>query len=258
MPASTLPGNLGFPRLLSTAGGGTALTTTRAFIAVPQGISNLIIIPRNFSTAVVAKVSLNPWITVISTNDAMRSNPTVQSNAAQDGATGTLVTLSSLPTLANGGAVYIGASNPFSALQATVVAANSGGGTMAVTYWNGSTFTNITPTDNTTNMSTSGSITWTVPTDWVKADLGSILALGQPRIGVTSTGYWIRIATSAAYDSSVTLSSLYALGQYGDSGGMEIPEGFVYQTSVSANTTGNISALTDAGTANLIVDGFTY
>lgn len=256
MPAPTLPASLGYPRLLSAADGGTDLTTTPVFIAVPQEVTNVILITRNFESGVanVATISLNPWITVISTLDGMATSPSVQSAAAQDGVAGTVVTLSNLPTLANGGAVYIGANKPFSALQADVVAPNGGGGTMAVTYWNGTAWTTITPTDNTANFANDGSITWTVPTDWVKANLQTAIAYGAPRVGLTNTAFWVRIATSAVYDASVTLASLYALGQYGHSGGLEAPEGYVFQEQTA--DVGNISASTDAGTANLIVNGF--
>lgn len=242
------------PRCSEPQYGGTALSTTRAFIAIPAGIGSVIVTPRNFTTAVVAKVAFNPYITVIKTLDSMSTPPTDYSEAAQDGATGTLVTLSSLPTLANGGAVYVGAEALFGGLMATVVSANSGGGTMAVTYWDGDSWANITPTDGTTNMSATGLITWTVPTDWAKVSLTT--ALGRVFAGTGRDQFWVRIATSAAYDSSTTLSSLYAYNQYADAL-PELASGQVFQTAINrAQNGGNLQALTDAGTANLIVNGY--
>lgn len=250
----TYPAYIGNGRLLSTADGGTALSTTRAFIAIPAGINSVILTPRNFATAVVAQVALNPFISVIKTNDAMGTAPVDYSENAQDGAAGTLVTLSSLPTLANGGALYVGAEALFGGLMATVVAANSGGGTMAVTYWDGDSWANITPTDGTANMANTGLITWTVPTDWTPVPL--VTALNRIWAGLGTPKYWVRIATSAAYDASVTLSSLYAYNQYADAL-PELASGQVFQTAINrAQNGGCIQALTDAGTANLIVNGY--
>lgn len=254
MPAQILPAYPGYGRLLSTSLGTSLGAAVPAFVQIPPGIDNLSLLPRNFTTAVVAKISLNPFITVLSTQDGMATNPLNQSAAAQDGATGTLVTLSSLPTLANGGAVYVGANAPFLGLSATVVATNSGGGTMAVTYWNGTAWTNITPSDATTNMSASGFISWTIPTDWTSVNLQTAISLGAPRSGVTSNQFWVRIATSAVYDASVTLSSLLALGQFATTGGFELPAGEIM--SFARGDIGNISALVDAGTGFLVVNGF--
>ena len=244
----------GNSRLLSAADGGTALSTTTAFIAIPAGTKAVNIMPRNFTTAVVVEVSLNPFITVVKTLDSMSTAPADYSENAQDGVAGTLVTLSSLPTLANGGAVYVGAEDFFAGLQATVVNGSGGAGAMAVTYWDGNSWENITPTDNTTNLNASGSITWTVPTDWAKVNLGQALTSRIfPPIGTEQ--YWIRIATSAAYDATTTLSSLYALNRYSTQ--MELVTGQEYKVAINRPFNGGvIQAATAAGTANLIVNSF--
>lgn len=253
MGTGTYPAYIGNSRLLSTAGGGTALTTTDAFIAIPPGINAVTITPRNFATAVVAEVALNPFLSVIKTLDALGTAPVDYSEEAQDGDAATLVTLSSLPTLANGGAIYVGADDLFGGLQATVVSTNSGGGTMAVHYWNGTAWTDISPTDNTTNLNASGSVTWTVPTAWVAASLSSILNRIWKPIGREQ--YWIRITTSVAYDASVTLSSLYARNRYATQ--MELASGQVFQTAINrAQNGGCIQAAVDAVTGNLIVNGY--
>lgn len=254
----TNPAFLGQPRLLSTAAGGTALTTTRGHIAVPPGIRHVILSTRNYATAVVAKVQFNPYLRILVTMDAMATDPTDASENAQDGVAATVVTLSSLPTLANGGAVYIGAADMFSGIQVDVNAADGGADTMAVTYWDGDSWANITPTDNTSNWGSDGSVTWTVPTDWAKTTLREALALGFPRKGTGGEQlYWTRFVTSAALDASTTLSSIYSLNRYGDSGAMELASGQVFQTKIERKFNGgNISALTDAGTANLIVNGY--
>ena len=252
--AGTYPAYIGNGRLLSAAGGGTALSTTRAFIAIPAGINAVTVTPRNFATAVVAKVALNPFIAVIKTEDGMNTPPADYSENAQDGVAGTLVTLSSLPTLANGGALYVGAVVPFGGLMATIVAGDGGAGDLDVDYWNGSSWADISPTDGTSNMASTGLITWTVPTAWAITSLTAALdrifpAIGQPM-------YWVRLSTTVAYDSSVTLSSLYAYNRYADAL-PELASGQVWQTAINRmQNGGNIQALTDAGTANLIVNGY--
>jgi hypothetical protein len=252
--AGTYPAYIGNGRLLSAADGGTALSTTRAFIAIPAGINSVIITPRNFATAVVAQVALNPFIAVIKTNDAMATAPTDYSENAQDGAAGTLVTLSSLPTLANGGALYVGAADTFGGLMATVVAGDGGAGDLDVDYWDGDSWADITPTDGTANMANTGLITWTVPTDWAKTSL--VTALNRIWAPLGQNLYWVRLSTTVAYDASVTLSSLYAYNKYADAL-PELASGQVFQTAINRpQNGGNIQALTDAGTANLIVNGY--
>src|SRR3990167_10885656 len=93
----------GEERVASTAGGGTALTTTAAFIRLPRITKYIGMVPRNFATAVVAKYHLNPWLTILKTADALATAPTDYSNAGQDlSAAAAGVVLSSLDTLANG------------------------------------------------------------------------------------------------------------------------------------------------------------
>lgn len=250
----TYPGYIGNGRLLSAADGGTALSTTRAFIAIPAGIQSVSITPRDFTTAVVAQIALNPFIAVIKTNDGMATAPVDYSENAQDGAAGTLVTLSSLPTLANGGALYVGAADTFGGLMATIVAGDGGAGDLEVDYWDGDSWADITPTDGTANMANTGLITWTVPTDWAKTSL--VTALNRIWTPLGQNLHWVRLSTTVAYDSSVTLSSLYAYNKYAD----VLPEyvtGVPFNTAINrAQNGGCIQAATDAGTAKLIVNGF--
>lgn len=254
MAYGTYPGSRGTPRLLSTAAGGTALSTTRAFIAIPAGIRHLRLDPRNFSTAVVAKVALNPHLVVLKTNDAMATDPTDYSENAQDGDVATLVTLSDMPTLANGGALYIGADDLFAGLQIDVVSADGGAGAIAVHYWDGNSWETITPTDNTSNMGSDGSITWTVPTDWAKGFLSDILS--TYRKGTTRELFWVRISTATAYDASTTLASIYPINRRNDAV-QELVAGLPFETEIDrAKNGGSIHVVTDAGTANLIVTGY--
>jgi len=259
MPQDTNAAYLGAPRRLSAATG-TVINTTRAHIAIPAGIRNIVATPNTFVTGVVAQISLNPFIHIIKTTDAMATNPTDYAEQAQDGATGTLVTFSSQPTLANGGAIYVGAVIPFGGMNIIVVNGSGGAGAMAVTYWDGTTWSNITPTDGTTNMNASGDITWAIPaasTPWIAAPLQQILGLGLPRGPIPSGDlYWVRIATSAAYDATTTLSAMYSISQYANAV-TELPTGVPFPTEVIRPFNGgNLQAIMNAGTGLLLVNGY--
>lgn len=105
-------GAVGEFRTASTAAGGTALTTTATFIAIPDGTHHVFITPRNFATAVVAKVAFNPYIQVLKTANSMVAF-TDYSKYAQDGDAATDVDLDSLDTLANGDFLLVGSELPF-------------------------------------------------------------------------------------------------------------------------------------------------
>jgi len=249
---------LGNSRLLSAAAPGTALTTTRAHIAIPPGIKHVKLMPNTFATSgVVAKFAFNPYLRVVITMDAMATDPTDASENVQDGVAATVATLSSLPTLANGGAIYIGAADMFSGFYVDSTTADGGAGTMAVTYWDGNSWEDITPTDNTSNWGTDGIVNWTVPSAWATATLRDALALTVPR---KHTGgeelYWVRVVTSAALDSDTTVTAIYAINRYADATSGVIA-GESYTTAINrAKNGGNLQALTDVGTANLLVTGY--
>ena len=180
-PSEIVAGPLGEGRVASTASGGTALTTTATFIRLPRVTSHIILTPRNFSTAVVARFHLNPWLTVLKSTDSVVTAPTSYSNTAQDlSASAGGVVLSALPTLANGGLVLVGANLPFRGVNVVVSDLNAVVSTLAVTYRKtDDTWADITPTDGTktggnTTFGQNGNVTWTVPTDWQMERLADI------------------------------------------------------------------------------------
>src|SRR3990167_7981445 len=125
----------GEERLASTAGGGTALSTTAAFIRLPRYTKYISMVGRNFATAVVAKYHLNPWLTILKTADALVTAPTDYSNAGQDlSASAAGVVLSSLDTLANGDFLLVGAEFPFRGVLCDVNAANGTASVLTVAY----------------------------------------------------------------------------------------------------------------------------
>ena len=261
MATEIYSGPLGEVRTISTAGGGTALTTTAAYIHIIPGTNWLALTARNFSTAVVAKFALNPFLIVIKTTDALVAvgNLTDYSNEAQDGLASTDVTLSSLTA---GAFVYIGSHVPFRGVTIDVDAANSTASTdLTVKYWNGSAWASISATDNTVSggisLAQDGTVTWTVPSTWVPVSLraaGDTL-LFAPADLVNPKIYWTRWEWDATMDSATTLNSIIALNrdtaQYG-----ELISGQSFETAVHRGRGGvaAVEALTDAGTANLVVN----
>lgn len=246
---------------LAGASKGVACTTTATKTVLPLGSKFLSMTGRNYSTAVVIRVNLNPWLTVIKTTDllATKANMTDYSEAAQDSSTSTDVVLSSLDTLANLGAVYIGSHVPFSGLTVDVDSANATAATLAVTYWDGSSWADITPTDGTASggatFAQDGDITWTIPAAWVTGKLETAVATAAKRIGLFQQElYWVRLAVSAALDSSTTLNSITSINR--DTAYAELVAGVPWEQSVTVGPGGisSVTALTDAGTANLLLN----
>lgn len=258
MATETLNGPLGEWRAASTAGGGTALTTTAVRIPLPRNAKQVQLIPRNFATAVVVQFNTNPFLTILKTADALATEPTDYSDNAQDLSTGTKVDLSSLSTAANLDFVYVGAEVPFAGVEIDVQSTNGNASVLTVKYWNGA-WTDITATDGTANggatFGQDGNVTWTLPTDWVQATLRGI---GDTTLaaGVLNTAnlFWTRWQVSAALDATTDQNSWIAINR--STAYAEIPAGFSQEFACTVGPGGifAVQAKTDAGTANLIVN----
>lgn len=250
---------LGEVRAASTASGGTALTTAAVFVQVPDGTRYAFVTARNFSTAVVARLAFNPYLVVLKTTDNLATATDYSANA-QDGSTSTKVTLNSLDTAANTNYLYVGAHIPFRGVAIDVVATNSVASVLTVKYWTGSAWTDITATDGTVSAATSfaqdGNVTWTVPTDWTAASLATI---ASPVPGATvqyrSTElFWTRWQVSVAFDATTDAASMLAMNRstaYSEWIANQTIEMGWYK---GVGGLGCIEALTDAGTANLLVN----
>lgn len=222
-------------------------------------------IPRNYQGgAVVVKFNFNPYLTVFKSTDALvtQTNITDYSDNAQDNSTSTDVTLSSLDTLANGDALYVGSWTPFGGLTVDVDATNSTASVLTVHYWNGSAWTDISATDGTDNAGATfgqdGSITWTVPAAWASVALQDTATTIIRGVGIlTAPQYWVRLSVSAALDSSTTQNSIIAINR--DTTYGEIPAGMSIEQGITVGPGGfySITALTDAGSASLIVNCWT-
>lgn len=249
------------------AASGVALTTTLATVGLPINTEWLSLEGRNFSTAVVIRYALCPYLTVLRTQDRLATAPTDASDNAQDDDATTSVTLSSQSTWANGDALYVGSHIPFRGVSVDVDAANGNAATMLVNYWNSSSWVTITATDNTASggatLAQDGTITWAVPTAWVTGTLREIAARQGDDSDLVNTLYfpgaerqlyWARFEVSAELDSSVTLDSIHALSR--STAYAEITTGKPSEFWVRRGTggIGAVEALTNAGTANLLVN----
>lgn len=266
--SDSFPGGINEARAASSAGGGTALTNAAALIQIPNGVSHLTLAAWNWAAScVVTKYALNPYLAILFSNDAFAAAPVDNSNAAQDADTTTNAVFSALKTLANGGAIYIGAGVPFRGMRGVSVGANANAAVLTVKYWNGTAWTDITATDGTASggktFAQNGDITWTVPTAWARATLRSILqvlATDTPcKMFVASEVplYWLRLEVNAVLSATVTLSSLVAMNR--STAYAELLEGDKLQCRISKAIGGiaAVEALTDQGTASLIVNGYT-
>lgn len=236
---------------------GVSLTTTAAFIQIPKGTQHLFLTPRNFTTAVVARVALNPYLVVLKTVDALATAPTDYSESAQDGDTSTDVDLSSLSTAANSDFLYVGSHRPFRGVNCDIDAANANASVLTVKYWDGSAWTSISATDGTASggatMAVDGNVTWTIPTAWTSA---SLLGTGDTTVSFPFAGnklYWTRWEVSVALDSTTTLNSMLALAPSTNYFELSANQNFELGITKGPEGVGCIEALTDAGTGNLAV-----
>lgn len=267
----TLPAQLGEIRALSTAAGGTALTTTLGYLAIPANVTHLWLEGRNYAaSAIVAQVILNPYLIILRTHD----NLTVaydESDVAQDGDAATEVVLDALSTAANGDYLYVGSHLPFAGVRVDMSAdaseVNTEVNTLTVNYWNGSSWVTASATDGSTSggasMAVDGSVTWTVPVNWKSASLlaiGEISSAQQPAAGVPYRDipmYWTRWQWSAAMSATVRADQLLAINR--STAYAELVTGRLYEFSVFRGF-GGIGCLqmkTDTGTANLVVNAAT-
>lgn len=228
---------------------GVSLSTTAAYIQFPAGTRHLFLTPRNFSTAVVARIAFLPYLAVLKVSGG---TVTDYSAEAQDGSTGTSAVLSSLATT---DFVYIGAAVPFAGVTIDIDSANDNASVLSVDYWDGNSWEDITPTDGTDvagdTLKQDGAVTWTIPADWEPT---SLRLAGAPKGPFTGNKfYWTRWSVSAALDSSTTADHMLAIPR--STAYFELQAGQALETRVTVGPEGisGLVGLTDAGTSNLVV-----
>ncbi len=261
MATEILAGQLGDLRSYSTAAGGTALSTTSVFIPFPANAYHLIATPRNFSTAVVAKMALCPHLVVLKTLDGMATAPVDYTSAANDADAGTDIVVSALDTLANGDFLLVGSYSQYRGVYIDVDSTNTnsaGTATTSVFYNASKVWTDTSAMDGTNSTMTfavDGLVYWTLPTAWTLATLKELYPQTPDSKYSDLKMYWTRWSVSAALaDTSITFNSMLAANRsqlYS-----EWISGQVLEERITTGLGGwsGLEALTDAGTANLIVN----
>lgn len=271
------PGALGEMRAASTAGGGTALTTTASLIMLPDGTKQIAVVARNFSgTTNVVKMAINPFLEIIKTTDALvtEANQTIYSHRAQNPAQAAgSVVLSSLNTFVNNNFLMIGSWLPFRGVKVDVQATNSNASVLLVEYWNGTAWVTTAATDGTASAGATfgqdGDVTWTVPSAWVAASphspnptspntaVPAFIGAGLLKDVGNIPQFWTRWSVSAALDSSTTVNSILAYNRSTSYSEFIAGQGLEEAVAKGPGGVGCIEALTDLGTANLIVNAYT-
>lgn len=240
---------------------GTVLGTTAVYTQFPLKTHRLTITPTTFTTAVVVRLLLNPWLTVLKTTDNMSSPPIDYSNAAQDNDTDTSVDVSSLSTLANGDFLLVGSHVPFRGVYFDVDGTNAAGtATVAVYYWNGghwiTTGATVTGIRTTAVWDKDGLVYWTVPSAWQPTTFSHLYSsISDKKYYSDVPLYWTRWEVDAAItDTSVTIDSMFAANK--STAYAELASGQMLSADIEHGLggIGCIEALTDAGTATLIVN----
>ena len=257
---NVIPVELTELRAASTASGGSALTTTLSHITLATpgfGADYMSITPRNFSGAAVVRYLLNPYLKIFYTTDGGLANDNITdiSDEMQDG-DATDHPLDDFP-LTGTGFVYVGARVPFSGVAITMGDKNDDPTTIKVNYWNGGGWTDTGDVDGTDvggdSMKQDGSVTWTVPTAWTSAALATTGdTLPSEAEGLHDNLFWTRWEWSAALDVSIDIRTMLAINRSTNYG--EYIEGQTVEFKVSDRELATVQALTNAGTANLLVN----
>jgi len=246
---------------VASAANGTALTTTAAFISLFPGTNLLRITPRNAVTAVVVRYALNPWLTVLRTADALVTVASLldASRNLQDNDTATVLNLDSFDTVTNNRFIYIGSHIQFRGVRVIIGNTNSNASVLTVKYWNGSAWVTISATDNTAaagaTFAATANVTWNVPSAWAVTSLNAAgdTLLRAPAELMDPQLYWTRWEVNGIFDASVTVTGMQAMNRVTTYDELDIALGDAMRVFVGPKGTGCIEALTDAGTASLIV-----
>ena len=262
----TLPARINDFRSASTAGGGTALTSTKGLISIPFGSESLHLTPRSFAAgAEVVQFLLSPWLHIVHSTDLLVSPSgfTNHTEEFQDG-DATDVTFASWDTLANGGVMYVGSEVPFRGVSVVVgTTVQTVVSTLTIKYPQApAVWVDLVNSEGTkvTNdcLQQDGDETWTMPAAglWSRT---SLKALGET---TRSDGpflqelYWTRWELSAAGTANFQLRQIRGLNRSTKYG--ELAEGVPVNLGLQDRRVSAIEAKTDDGTANLIVNVGTY
>ena len=134
---------------------------------------------------------------------------------------------------------------------------NNTASVLTVNYWNGGAWTAISETDGTetggnTAFAQDGSVTWTVPAAWARA---SLVAIGDTALKASWSMqplYWTRWEVSATTEATWAILQMRSLNR--STAYAELLEGQVFECGLAGDLVACVEALTDAGTANVVVN----
>ncbi len=247
-------------RAASTASGGSALTTTLSHITLATpgfGANYMSITPRSFSGAGVVRYLLNPYLTIFYTTDAGLDldnladiSDEMQNGDAVDHA------LDDFP-ITGTGFIYVGAPVPFGGAAITMGDKNDDAAVLTVKFRASGAWISTSASDGTDDtgdsMKQDGSVTWTASANWVSTSLAAIsetLPSAAPHLH--DNLYWTRWEWSAALDASIDIRTMLAINR--STAYAEYIEGQTVEFKMSDRELATVQALTDAGTANLVVN----
>lgn len=199
-----------------------ALTTTLASLGIPPAYHQAII----YVPSTDFRLHVNPAIKSVRYYDASNSagarfeatgttvNGLTRDMTDRDTATGTGTAMDSGATA---DFVYVCFADIVGGMRVTIGSANGTASVLAGGYWNGSAWTALTITDGTespggTTLGATGSVTWTVPTDWKSASLRGDAVVSDDD-APPDTGFWARFSWSVALDSDTEIDELWSLNR---------------------------------------------
>ena len=258
---NAMPPELTELRAVSTANGGTALTTALGLISLGKagwGADYVSITPRNFSeNCKAARYLLNPYLHIVYTTDLLVSPGTNLSDGMQDGDTDDN-NFTLWDTLANGCALYVGAAIPFLGCRVDMGTTVSDTATTEVTikYWNGGSWVDTANSNGTESgnvaFAQDGDETWTVQAAWQK---DSLLHTGETtrHEGPLATPlYWTRWEVNIAMKADMDIIAIQAINRATTYA--ELMVGQTVEVKMSDRELASVQGITSAGTANLVVN----
>lgn len=250
-----------------TTGGGLAVTATRQYISLIPGATWYSVTARNFASAAeVIEFALNPYLTFVWTQDAFVTpewEPELDLEL-QDGDTTDAKTIT-FGTLAQGDFLLIGSKSvKFGGFAVDLdTSVNNNASVLAAHYRGAGQWTALTVVDGTdsggASMAVDGDVTWTMPAvtalPWEPTALNDIYGTKLGGQAFVDKMYWVRVSFSAALDA-IKFDQIRSINRNGTGGELVAGQSWsgILIDPMKPGGVGNVSVLTDTGTANLVVN----
>ena len=233
-----------------------SLSTTLASLGIPPAYHQAII----YVPSTDFRLHVNPAIKAVKYYDASNAagarfeasgtttNGLTLDLVDRDTATGTGTAMDAGAT---GDRLYVCFADIVGGMRATMGSNNSAAsGTLTAEYWNGTTFSALTigtdgTNDGTRTLSQTGSISWTVPTDWKSASLrgdGAVTDVDGP----PESGFWARFIWSTALSADVEIDELWSLNRDTTRGYYRLGQEYLF--SFDRRIVGSVELVLAAGT----------